>query len=395
MSARAADAVSGFTHMADISAPRTDVVAAAFYPGVKIASQPVVTDSAGDVVSSKVLMNQNRGNLMIIFDASARGGKYTLHYGGRGGTDRPKKPWSPVPSLLMEVRSKPPGPVNTWPAMKKLARSGEIQGMMFVQNIYQGHNPFGSNDSFITIYRGELVMNEDGSYRLFTASSDDSFVVIDGKLAFSWPGPHGPWDGARGRFGANINLTKGRHTIEYYHAQVSGTPSMALGWCKKEMEEMHIVPPGWFAHTHVAQVTNPRKKNGGIVALFNWSQHELLVFERFQYVRYKFHNRSVGKAKSVLWDFGDGVTSTERDPMHIFTGTPPFRVRLTVKDGDKADTCQIDVPMLTPTSNTTINDRATVENFAKLINTYPFEKLPGAVMQPLFELMDTLEEPLV
>lgn len=397
MNARAADVVRGFTHMADISAPRADVVAAEFYPGVKIASAPVITDSAGDVVSSKVLLNQNRGKLIIIFDASGRGGKHTLHYGWRGGADRPKKQWDRVASLTMEVRSKPPGAVNTWSAMQKLARSGEIQGMMFVQNIHHGYNPFGSNDSFITIYRGELVMSEDGDYRLFTASSDDSFVVIDGKLAFSWPGRHGPWGGARAQFGANMHLQKGRHTIEYYHAQVGGRPCMALGWCKKgrKIEQVHVVPPGWFAHTPVAQVTNPRKKDGGAAALFNWTQHELLVFERFQYIRYNFHNRSVGKAKSILWDFGDGVTSTERNPWHIFTGTPPFKVKLTVKDGDKDDTCQINVPMLTPMDNTTINDRITVESFAKLINTYQFEKLPGSVLQPLFELMDTLEQPLL
>src|SRR5690606_40329721 len=37
---------------------------------------------------------------------------------------------------------------------------------------------------------------------------------------------------------------------------------------------------------------------------------------------------------SYLWDFGDGQTSTEQNPEHIYTSVGEFAVRLTIEDED-------------------------------------------------------------
>ena len=39
-----------------------------------------------------------------------------------------------------------------------------------------------------------------------------------------------------------------------------------------------------------------------------------------------------------LWDFGDGATSTVRDPMHAYNATGTYTVKLTVSDGNSTDT---------------------------------------------------------
>jgi PKD repeat protein len=51
------------------------------------------------------------------------------------------------------------------------------------------------------------------------------------------------------------------------------------------------------------------------------------------------------------WDFGDGFTSTERDPVHVYTGTGTFEVTLTITSGngleDKATlTVEVYIPTL-------------------------------------------------
>jgi len=388
--ARAGETVRGFTHEADISGSG-EVVAIDFYPGVRIGSAPVVTNNAGKAVSSKVLLNKEHGQLILVFDGSG-GGRFTLHYGGNGSAKRPAKYWDPTPSLLMEVRTKRKGAVGNWAAMKGLANSGEVQGMKFVSNVWHGYNPFGPSDSFVTIYRGELVIPKDGAYRFFTASSDDSYVFIDGKLAFSWPGVHGPWRGTKGLRGADMHLTKGKHKFEYYHAQVKGVPVTCLGWRHVGEEAARVVPAGFFSHTRVAQVSNMRRKDGGPTAHFNWVQGQLLMLDKWQFVRYALYSRSRG-AKSIEWNFGDGVTTTQGNATHIFTGTPPFKVKLTARNGDKTDTCRINVPVMTPTSNVTINNRAAVRNFSNVIKTYPFEKIPAPILVRFFELVDTLESP--
>ena len=47
--------------------------------------------------------------------------------------------------------------------------------------------------------------------------------------------------------------------------------------------------------------------------------------------RVKFTNQSSGKAVSYLWDFGDGTTSTEKDPLHVYAKSGYYSVKLTAK----------------------------------------------------------------
>jgi PKD repeat protein len=50
-----------------------------------------------------------------------------------------------------------------------------------------------------------------------------------------------------------------------------------------------------------------------------------------------FSNQSAdsdGDTLSYSWDFGDGSTSNEKDPVHTYAGTGAYRVQLTVSDGE-------------------------------------------------------------
>ena len=52
----------------------------------------------------------------------------------------------------------------------------------------------------------------------------------------------------------------------------------------------------------------------------------------------QFNNYSSGSYDSVLWDFGDGTTSTEPDPSHIYTQGGDFSVSLTINGPYGSDT---------------------------------------------------------
>ena len=47
--------------------------------------------------------------------------------------------------------------------------------------------------------------------------------------------------------------------------------------------------------------------------------------------RVKFTNLSSGKAQSYIWDFGDGTTSTEKNPLHVYAKSGYYNVKLTAK----------------------------------------------------------------
>ncbi|UTW62471.1 T9SS type A sorting domain-containing protein [bacterium SCSIO 12741] len=50
------------------------------------------------------------------------------------------------------------------------------------------------------------------------------------------------------------------------------------------------------------------------------------------------HNRSTGSNPTYLWDFGDGSTSTQAKPVHVYSGNGPYKVCLTVTSGSCTDT---------------------------------------------------------
>ena len=47
--------------------------------------------------------------------------------------------------------------------------------------------------------------------------------------------------------------------------------------------------------------------------------------------RVQFTNQSSADSRTYLWDFGDGTTSTEKNPMHIYSAAGTYTVRLTAK----------------------------------------------------------------
>jgi len=398
----AAASVRGYTCQVEIDASRVagnDQIAIEFYPGVRIESTPAITNAEGNAVHSETFprVHQDGTKLLMVFNGSDGSKTYTLHYGGRGGATPPSGRWSALPSLLIETRAKPRGIGNDWRGMQKMLQESEgtTQGVMFVPNIWHAMNPFGPSDEFITIYRGHLDIKENTRLRLFTASSDASFVFIDGELAFSWPGEHAVYDGREGKYGKDMTLAKGRHAIEYYHVQSAGQTFMTLGMIQHGKKERETVPASMFVHTPKATVGKPVRKDGKPAAHFKWRQGELLLFDQDEYSRYGFETNVSGEVDSVLWDFGDGVTSSEPKTQHVFFNKPPFRVRLTITSGNHTDTCLIIVPFETPMANITIEDVQLLEEFIDVISTYPFDTMPGSVLGKFFELFDVLERPLV
>ena len=59
--------------------------------------------------------------------------------------------------------------------------------------------------------------------------------------------------------------------------------------------------------------------------------------------RVQFNNLSADKAISYRWDFGDGTTSTEKAPMHIYAASGYYDVTLTVRGQSGSDVAQMTV----------------------------------------------------
>ena len=91
--------------------------------------------------------------------------------------------------------------------------------------------------------------------------------------------------------------------------------------------------------------------------------------------RAQFTNMSSENAVSFLWEFGDGTTSTERDPMHIYTSEGTYTVRLTARGSVKSSVVEQGV-VINPSSTwksggdyTLDESRTSVRNFTSLHET--------------------------
>jgi len=64
----------------------------------------------------------------------------------------------------------------------------------------------------------------------------------------------------------------------------------------------------------------------------------------------QFTNQSTGEIDSLRWDFGDGQSSVEENPLHVFTTVDTFTVSLTVHGpgGVDSDSAQVQVTELPP-----------------------------------------------
>ncbi|HOO99400.1 MAG TPA: PKD domain-containing protein [Bacteroidales bacterium] len=60
-------------------------------------------------------------------------------------------------------------------------------------------------------------------------------------------------------------------------------------------------------------------------------------------------NNSSKNADSFLWNFGDGLTSTEKHPEHIFTGSGFYTVTLTAYNDGMEDVAEMDIEIFIPT----------------------------------------------
>lgn len=85
-------------------------------------------------------------------------------------------------------------------------------------------------------------------------------------------------------------------------------------------------------HTGDSTVTTVTVRNGHI---YVEPTKEEGLYAKFAYDkllgRVKFTNLSSDNAVSWLWDFGDGTTSTERDPLHVYAEPGQYTVTLTAR----------------------------------------------------------------
>ena len=292
----------------------------------------VVAD--GEEVPARVFFIDESALVHVVFER--RGDAAHFIYWGNPAAAAAKA--TPIRAgVLIETRGYDGHEIRSLAEMRAAWAAGKSQGLRFVPAIHFANNPLGPNENFLSRYVGFFRAERDGDYVFATDSDDASFLLVDGRLVVEWPGAHGA--AGQARFTGTVALKTGVHPIEYLHAQGGGGCLMTAAWQPPGAAEIAVMPPEVFVPVAKATVRGMEKRTAEIVADFlpvNAGQAVLTPDANEYLVKMRFENLTPDaslKEYACRWSFGDGTTSTEISPEHVYLSEGDFDVTLILAKG--------------------------------------------------------------
>lgn len=222
----------------------------------------------------------------------------------------------------------------------ELWRSAAVQGGGFVARVYDACNPFGPNTNTLHRYDGFLTVDKAGPTTFCTASTDASFLFVDGREVVAWPGKHPVKPGLDGSKRGTVNLQSGVHPFTYLHAN-GGPESFAIAAIIPPGEKGHaVIGPERFTPAAYAFVAPLAHREGQPQAAFLWENRYMVNIRDHALYDLTFETALPKDvpAPACEWDFGDGTRGSGSKTEHLFfaTGDRTVALTLTFADGRKA-----------------------------------------------------------
>jgi TolA-binding protein len=365
--------------------PDTDLVHARFPAAmcVQKGGADVRVVAGGEPVARTVVWAAPGRMCEVVFKLQADTDTYHIYYGNPDA----KEPQAGVDTsglLILETWERPRGSSNSWAEYWKLLDAKKkLYARGVRKRIYDGFNPFGPSGNFLSIYRGKIKCPAAGEYTFATASDDASFLFIGRKLVAQWPGRHGGRDGTFGKYNGKIQLARGVHSIEYYHESSGGSQAVVAGW-KPPAGRLGIIPGNAFIRPKSAWVASTMRRGKSVAASFSYRKVSSIKIEGESFFLYRFRNKTPADASAkCLWDFGDGTTSAEKEPEHVFTGEQCRKVRLTVTTGGGSDAMErfVDTSILFLDT-----ENVRQHKYLRVAKDYQIEKMPPETLKGLLDL---------
>jgi TolA-binding protein len=291
-----------------------------------------VTDGNRNPVPWRILQAGPGDFCRVAFQTVPREDSYTITYGGKKAP--PVSPeWTATAGLRLEARRWKSCDLRQARSVRAAFDAAEPIGRLYVPNVFHRHNPLVPGpEPFLSLYTGTLRIGLPGSYQFFTSSQDCSFLMIDDREVVSAPGAHGPV--GRARHKGTITLKTGLHRFEYLHAAAGEDACMVAAWQPPSVAMPEILPPELFGTEEVAHlpavgpwteanrpVHDVQAEAVGEVVLASFDDAPPLVRVAF---------RSPNLHGRPHWDFGDGQTSKQPAPQHIYLHPGMYTVQLSV-----------------------------------------------------------------
>ena len=279
------------------------------------------------------LLNRAGSLLAIHFDAAAG---EALHLYPSATASLPPPGLEHRSGLRHLTRSYDGREVTAAAQFEDLWKNAPFQGGRFEEQIYSAFNPFGPNTNTLHRYDGFLIVAKGGLSHFCVASTDASFLFIDGREIVGWPGKHAIKEGLDGSKRGGLQLEPGTHRLTFLHAN-SGNDSFALVAMILPGEQRHfIIGPEAFTRAAYAFVGPLTSKDGKREADFIWDNHYMVTLRNQSLHEILFEATPIkdDPAATFAWDFGDGTRGSGMKTNHLYFAQGETPVTLTVTFGD-------------------------------------------------------------
>ncbi len=281
---------------------------------------------------------------------SRLGGRVSFHFEAQAGETLylypSEKGALPVPGLehrsglLHQTRTYDGREVTSSAQFDELWKGAAFQGGEFAENVYASFNALGPNTNTLHRYDGFLKVERAGDTAFCTASTDASFLFVDGREVASWPGKHPVKDGLDGSKRGTVNLAAGLHRFTYLHAN-SGPNSFAIAAMVLPGDKRHLViGPEAYTRAAYAFVGPLVSRDGQRQAEFLWENRYMVNIRDHALFDLAFEAAlpKDGPGAACEWTFGDSATGIGAKAEHLFftAGDHPVTLTVTFGDGRKA-----------------------------------------------------------
>ncbi len=338
-----------------------------------------VVDQDRHLVPSRVLQTGPGDLVTIAFALRGEGASYHVYF------DNPEANWPDEVleierGILQESWRYAGGEFSTLAeAQAVLARATEQYGRQFRPSIYQGHNPFGPDESTASIYTAYIHVPTEGEYTFCISSQNASFLLVDDELLLSNGGRHSPQTDVS--IQAATQLSPGLHRLRFYHISPSGYPVVVLAW--QPPGTQRIWPMGFRDFTPIIRAIPQAMEQRGVVASIDFlPRHVGEAYFPDRYIqRYAFTaltSGDMGPGIEWEWSFGDGTSARGETVEHVYLAPGEYTVTLTATNrrGQPSRTQRVVVDR--PWDRVVSTDIDPIDQYAAIVATVDLQQLDPA-----------------
>lgn len=352
----------------------------------------VMTDSAGELQPLAQVWRGGGQWVLLLAKEMKADQEYFVYFGGT--RFRQGQTWQPQTSLLLETRQAPGvRGIDSWEKMDAAWRNAtDVDGAGWETGINHGANPYGENRHFLSRFTGLLRTENTAKLTLYTLSSDGSFVLVNGKFEFGWPGEHNSQANAKNVRTQSVSCAGPLTRIDYYHAKTAGEhPAMVLGW--KKGEKLETIPASAWVHAGATKMVRLEQMQGWpvpapILKVKSYIGYaDLWLYEVTGKLR-----EELPAGWGVQWKFADGSTSTNKEFTRIAVGGDSVTVAVKLQNGNDVLTGTRQVKFLEQVPAASVRDAGDMRRYLAAMLGENLGELPVGMLRNYFVFAEATQQ---